>query len=129
LNPLPNTLHLNGTFTINGLSGANPLANTAIDLDQSTAYFAYAGANPASLIQAALKTGYNAGAWNGSGAGVTGAIRSAAAAIGPANVFGAGYADSADALVVGQPANTVEIRYTLMGMQIWIGLLILLMQY
>jgi len=29
-NPFPNTLHLNGTFTIAGLQGANPLANTAL---------------------------------------------------------------------------------------------------
>jgi len=119
---------LNGTFTIKRVERRQSAGEYRDRFGQSTAYFAYAGANPASLIQAALKTGYTPGAWNGR-ARRNGGDPIAAAAIGPANVFGAGYADSADALVVGQPANTVEIRYTLMGMQIWIGLLILLMQY
>jgi hypothetical protein len=111
-NPLPNSLHLNGTFTINGLSGASPLAGTTIDVGQSTVYFNYAGAaNPASFIQQALATGYNGGAWNGVATASAGAIASSAAA----GIFGVGYADSADGVVIGQPANTIEVRYTVAG--------------
>ncbi|HEY8747446.1 MAG TPA: hypothetical protein VIM11_05710 [Tepidisphaeraceae bacterium] len=115
-NPFPNTLHLNGTFTIAGLQGANPLANTALEIGQSTVYFNYAsGTSPVSAIQAALAVGYNGGGWNGSAAGLIGAITSATAAGGPANTFGLGFADSADGIVAGQTSNTVEIRYTVMG--------------
>jgi hypothetical protein len=111
-NPLPNLMHLNGTFTINGLSGANPLATTQFEIAQSTVYFSYSAASPATVIAAALKLGYNGGAWNGSGGGV---ITSNAAAGGAPGVFGVGYADSVDGVVSGQPANTVEVRYTMMG--------------
>ncbi len=114
--PLPNTLHLNGTFTINGLQGPNPFSATTMEIGQSTVYVNYAGGpSPAAAILAALGGGYNGGAWNGSGAGASGAITSTAAAGGPANTFGIGYADSVDGMVSGQPANTVEIRYTVMG--------------
>src|SRR5581483_769534 len=66
-------------------------------------------------IQAALATGYNAGSWNGAPDPLNGAITSANAAAAPPNVYGIGYADSSDALIPGQPANTVELRYTLVG--------------
>jgi hypothetical protein len=115
-NPLPNTLHLNGTFTINGLSGANPFSGMAMEIGQSTVYVNYAsGPSPADAIFAALQSGYNAGGWNGAGTGASGAITSTTAVGGPVGVFGIGYADSADGVVAGQPTNTVEIRYTLMG--------------
>jgi hypothetical protein len=115
-NPLPNTHHLNGSFTINGLSGTNPFSGTTLEIGQSTVYVNYAdGPSPAAAIFAALQGGCNGGAWNGSGAGVSGAITSVTAASGPAGAFGIGFADSADGMVAGQPANTVEIRYTLMG--------------
>jgi hypothetical protein len=114
--PLPGVVHLNGTFTFNGFTGANPLAGTKLDLGQSTLYINYAsGPTPAALIQQYLANGYNAGAWNGVATASTGVITSATAAAGPLNVFAVGYADSADAFVTGQPANTIEIRYTLMG--------------
>ena len=115
-NPLPNNLHLNGAFTINGLQGVNPLANTTIDVGQSTVYFNYAGgASPASAIRQALVQGYNGGAWNGVATASVGSIISTAAAGGAGGVMGVGYADSFDGVVTGQPANTVEVRYTVMG--------------
>jgi len=113
-NPFPNILHLNGTFTVSGMQGSNPLGNTQIEIGQSTVYFAYTAASPVAQIQAALTAGYNGGAGNGT-AGIEGAITSTAAAGGPLNTFGIGYADSADGIVVGQPANTVEVRYTAIG--------------
>jgi hypothetical protein len=112
--PFPSILHLNGTFTIGAMQGANPLANTQIEIGHSTVYFAYAASSPASFVLAALTAGYNNGAWNGL-ASTSGAITSTTAAAGPANTFGIGYADSTDGIVVGQPANTVEVRYTAMG--------------
>jgi len=115
-NPLPNTIHLNGTFTINGLSGVNPLAGTNLEIGQSTVYLFYgAGANPASTIQQYLANGYNGGAWNGTPTVSTGVITSTAAATGGANKFGVGFVDSADGLIAGQPVNTVELRFTVMG--------------
>ena len=115
-NPLPNIVHFNGSFTVNGLSGVNPLANTNFEVGQSTLYFAYTpGASPVAVIGAALQNGFNGGAWNGSSASVGGSITSTAAAGGPAGVFGVGFADSVDGVVSGQPANTVEVRYTVMG--------------
>ncbi len=113
--PLPHFLALNGTFTITGLQGTNPFAGSTIDLTQSTLYFSYVpGQSPTSLIQQALKAGYNNGTWTGSGAGLSGAFTSSAAAINSAK-FALGYADSADGYIAGQPANTIEIRYTVAG--------------
>ncbi len=115
-NPLPNIVHFNGTFTVNGLSGASPFANTLLEVGQSTVYFGYTpGSSPAAAVAAGLSAGFNGGAWNGSAASSSGAITSAAAAGGPAGVFGVGWADSTDGVVVGQPTNTVELRYTAMG--------------
>jgi ELWxxDGT repeat protein/autotransporter-associated beta strand protein len=114
--PLPNLVHLNGTFTINGLGsgGANPFAGTTLEIGQSTLYFSYApGQSSAPLIRQYLTSGYAGGAWNGTSA--AGAINSALAAGGPAGLYGIGYADSADGIVSGQPANTVEVRYTVNG--------------
>jgi len=115
-NPLPSIIHFNGTFTINGFTGSNPLAGKKLDIGQSTLYFNYAGSSStASMIQQYIAGGYNGGAWNGVPTVSTGVITSAAAASGPTGVFGVGFADSADGVVVGQPANTVEVRYTVMG--------------
>jgi len=114
-NPLPNNIHLNGAFTINGLSGANPLAATNLEIGQSTVFFAYGGADPVSFVRQALAAGYNGGAWNRVATASVGAITSTAAAGGALNLFGVGFADSADGIVAGQTANTVEIRYTVEG--------------
>ena len=116
-NPLPNNLHLNGTFTINGLA-SNPatLANTTLEIGNSTLYFTYTpGQSPAAIVQQALLQGYNNGTWTGTPTASTGAILSTSAAGGPTNMYGIGYVDSADNLIPGQPANTVEVRYTVMG--------------
>jgi hypothetical protein len=42
-------------------------------------------------------------------------ITSALAAAAPLNTFSIGYADSADGVIPGQPANSVEVRYTRTG--------------
>ncbi|HEY8748037.1 MAG TPA: FG-GAP-like repeat-containing protein, partial [Tepidisphaeraceae bacterium] len=115
-NPLPNSIHLNGAFTVSGLSPSNPLAATTLDIGQSTVYLFYGGAaSPISTIQQYLTNGYNGGTWNGTPTASTGVITSASAASGPANGFGVGFADSADGFIAGQPANTIELLYTAMG--------------
>jgi hypothetical protein len=115
-NPLPAVLHLDGTFTISGLTGTNPLINTTLEIGTGTIYLNYAGpaADPLASVTGYLKNGYDSGAWKGSATASTGAIVSTAAAGMPAHNVGIGYADSADGLVP-LPANTIELKYTLYG--------------
>ena len=115
--PLPNILHLNGNFTINGLVGSNPLANTNLEIGKSTVYISYANpsSDPLTAIQGYLQTGYNNGLWTGTPTPTTGVITSSAAAAIVNQTTAIGYADSADGIIAGQPANTVELKYTLYG--------------
>jgi len=112
-NPLPNVFHLNGTFTINGLRGAAPLAGTNLEMGKSTVWISYSGTSPASMILAALAAGYNGGAWNGTSAG--GVITSSAPAGNGNHNTGIGWADSADGTGVNAVPNSVELKYTLVG--------------
>jgi hypothetical protein len=115
-NPFPQFLHLNGSFTFIGMPASGALSGSTIDIGQSTVNIIYFnGASPASMVQHYLQNGYNAGTWNGAAPASDGAIVSSAAAAGPAGVYGVGYADWIDGVVSGQTANTVELRYTLMG--------------
>jgi hypothetical protein len=116
-NPLPNVLHLNGTFTINGLSGSNPLTNTNLDIGDSTIYISYAdpSTDPLPLIQQYLQTGYNNGLWTGTPTSTTGVITSTAAASNASHSTGIGYADSAEAIGVNATPDTIELKYTLYG--------------
>ncbi|HEY8747894.1 MAG TPA: hypothetical protein VIM11_07960 [Tepidisphaeraceae bacterium] len=82
-------------------SGALDLSNNALQVTYSS--------DPAAAIRGYLSTGYNAGAWTGAG------LRSSTAASGPANKFSLGLGDSADNVVSGLPANTLVVRYTVMG--------------
>lgn len=110
--PLPAALHLSGTFNLNGLSGTSPLAGHTLEIGKSTVFIGYpVGQSPLPLIQQYLRTGYNGGAWNGTG--TAGVITSAAAAANPK--YAIGYADSADGTGINPNANTVELKYTLSG--------------
>jgi len=115
-NPLPKTIHLNGTFTLNGLSGTNLLANTNLEIGASTVYIPYANAasDPLSAIRGYLQNGYSNGLWTGVPTATTGVITSAAAAANVNRTTGIGYADSGEGLV-SLPANTIELKYTLYG--------------
>jgi autotransporter-associated beta strand protein len=87
-----------------------------LDLKNNTMFVNYgAGADPIATLRADLANGYNGGGWNGTPTVSTAVITSSTAASGPANTFAVGYADSADGFVAGQPANSIEIRYTVMG--------------
>jgi predicted outer membrane repeat protein len=112
--PLPESLRLNGTLTISGLSGNNPMGGTSLDIEQSTVYISYAtGPDPLAAILLFLKIGYDAGDWEGVPSPTDGAIISSSAQSNPGYMIG--YADSADGIVAGQPANTIELKYTLAG--------------
>jgi autotransporter-associated beta strand protein len=94
------------TITSLAISGSGTL-----DVNNNHVIINYgSGADPIASIAALLTTGYNGGAWNGSG----GIVSSAAAA--NSGSYGLGYADSADP---GNPAGlssgTIEIKYTLLG--------------
>ena len=112
-NPLPNILHLNGTFTIDNLAADNPLAGTMLEIGRSTVYVSYSDSDPLSQIRGYLKNGFNHGAWNGTAA--AGLITSTPAAQNALQTTAIGYADSADGIVPGQSVNTIELKYTLYG--------------
>jgi hypothetical protein len=89
-----------------------------LDLTDEDVIVDYAGASPLATIQALLTAGYNAGAWNGSGA-----IISSSAAAAAAGNTGVGFAEATDIFTV-FPAtfaaqavdNTaVLLKYTLYG--------------
>jgi RHS repeat-associated protein len=116
-NPLPDTLHLNGTFTIAGLQGANPLAGRTLEIGKSTVYISYSGPtnDPIFAIRPYLQAGYNSGAWNGTATATTGVITSTAAQGNPSHNTAIGYADWADGQGVNATPNTIELKYTLYG--------------
>ncbi|HSZ59474.1 MAG TPA: dockerin type I domain-containing protein, partial [Tepidisphaeraceae bacterium] len=113
--PLANTLHLNGTFTIDGLQGADPLADTTVDIGRSTVFITYSGSDPLAAIQSYIKNGYNSGAWNGTPTASTGVVTSTAAQANLNHTTAIGYADSADGQGINTTPNTIELKYTLSG--------------
>jgi autotransporter-associated beta strand protein len=91
------------------LSALSITANSTLDIGNNHIIINYgSGADPISSIVAMIASGYNAGAWNG-----TGIISSAAAAT---SGYGIGFADSAD---TGNPgglsSGQIELMYTLLG--------------
>ncbi|HEY8751886.1 MAG TPA: C2 family cysteine protease, partial [Tepidisphaeraceae bacterium] len=118
-NALPNMLHLNGTFTVNGLSNTNPFAGTTLELGQSTVFINYANAGADAATKALIKTylanGFNGGAWTGVPTASTGVITSTAARNNVNHNTGIGWADSSDGTGVNTTPNTIELKYTLNG--------------
>jgi autotransporter-associated beta strand protein len=101
----PPTSSINLSSLAISSNGTLDLANNHIIIN----YGAAGGGDPIASISALIKSGFNGGAWTG-----TGITSSAAAA--NAGSYGIGYADSADA---GNPAGLasgqIEIMYTLLG--------------
>jgi hypothetical protein len=118
-NPLPGTLHLHGTFTINGLQGTSPLAGTTLEIGRSTVFISYTSSDlisdPISAIKSYLRAGYNNGGWNGTPTASTGVVTSAAAAANSNHNTAIGFADWADGQGVNTVPNTIELTYTLYG--------------
>jgi hypothetical protein len=120
-NPLPAILHLNGTSTIDGLQGANPLVGRTLDIGTSTVYISYADIadDPIFAIRAYLQAGHNSGPadipWSGSPTALAGIITSATAENDPTHATAIGYADSSDGQGINPIPNTIELKYTLTG--------------
>jgi beta-glucanase (GH16 family) len=68
------------------------------------------GSDPISTIAGYIKSGYNGGAWIG-----TGIISAAARAPTNGLYYGLGYADGKDRVVSGLSSGQIEIKYTLLG--------------
>ena len=84
------------------------IGNGTLDTGVYSLVINYDGsANPIAAIRSCLATGYNGGAWNGSG------ISSSAAAANPG--YALAYADGADGLTPGLSSGQIEIKYTLYG--------------
>ncbi|HSZ55767.1 MAG TPA: hypothetical protein VK797_08910, partial [Tepidisphaeraceae bacterium] len=114
-NPVPATVHLNGTFVLNGLQGTNPLAGTTLDINRSTLFISYTSSDPIAAIQSYLRNAYNNGAWNGTPTATAGVITSLAAQSNPGHNTAIGYADFADGQGIDPVPNTVELTCTLYG--------------
>jgi len=81
-----------------------------LDLANNALMIHYApGFDPLSTIVGYLASGYDNGKWDGSG------IISSTAAANPLQTTAIAYVDSADGLVPGLPADTIELKYTLYG--------------
>ena len=103
------TLRLTPYSGVSSESSLSIKAGSALDIINNHLFINYgANADPISTIAGYLKSGYNGGAWNGTG------IDSSAVAIN-AN-YAIGYADAADP---GNPAGLssggIEVKYTLYG--------------
>ena len=100
-------------FTAN-IASLNISAGGKLDLGNNKMFINYgSSSDPIATIRGYLANGYNNGAWTGTSNG--GNILSTRAAANAAQTTAIGYADSADGLIAGQPANTVELMYTLYG--------------
>jgi hypothetical protein len=85
-----------------------------LDLTNSTLFINYGSAvDPVGNIRGELSAGYNNGTWAGTPTPSAGVITSTAART--HNGYMIGYADSADGVISGLPANTIELKYTLGG--------------
>ncbi|HUB25227.1 MAG TPA: hypothetical protein VL992_07335 [Tepidisphaeraceae bacterium] len=100
-----------GTFAVQSLTLQG---NAQVDLQSATLFIDYGALpDPVSTIYSYLASGYNGGAWNG-----TGIISSTTAAenVGQGNiVYDVGYADGADGVVSGLSSGQIEIMPTLAG--------------
>jgi hypothetical protein len=94
-----------GFSTITSLSISG---NGTIDMTNNGLYIDFGSASdPITTIAGYLKSGYNSGAWTGTG------IDSSSAAVNPS--YALGYADGIDGVVSGLITGQIEIAYTLYG--------------
>ncbi len=90
------------------VSSLTILTGSTLDLTNNHLIINYAGgADPVATIRQYLQSGYNNGAWNGTG------ISSSTAAA--ASSYALGYADGADGIVAGLSSGQIEVKYTLYG--------------
>jgi arabinogalactan endo-1,4-beta-galactosidase len=103
------TVSVTGTGTV---LQVDSLSNGGtIDLQNNELLINYSNGNdPVATIRAELATGYNNGGWNG-----TGIISSTAQSATNGLLYGVGYADGTDGVVVGLSSGQIEVKYTLLG--------------
>lgn len=103
-----NTLQLAVGAGASTVSSLTINTGSTLDLTNNSLIINYAGsADPVATIRQYLASGYNGGAWNGTG------ISSSSAA---ANTrYALGYADGADGIVQGLSSGQIELKYTLYG--------------
>ena len=85
-------------------------SGSQVDLTNNHIFIDYGSSDPITTIASYIKAGYNSGNWNGPG------IMSTTAQT-PTNglLYGVGYADGADNVVVGLSSGQIEVKYTLLG--------------
>ena len=110
-------LNIGGGSQVMLAPGAMPLATTLsctglsidptgkLDLTNNSLQLSYAGPDPVATVHSYLSSGYNGGAWNGSG--IDSSSADAAHTL--------GFADAADGIVSGLPANTILVRFAREG--------------
>jgi lysophospholipase L1-like esterase len=97
-----------GTESVLSVSSLEIAAGGTLDVQNNEVIISYAsGQDPISTVKSLLASGYNGGAWNG-----TGIISSTAAQNGH---YSLGYADGADGVVPGLSSGQIEIKYALYG--------------
>jgi len=92
---------------LNGLS----INGGTLDLSDNELFITYgSGSDPMSTIYSYLQSGYNNGAWNG-----TGIISTSAQTPTNGLNYGLGYSDGQDGVVSGLSSGQIEVKYTLLG--------------
>jgi hypothetical protein len=97
------------TSAIN-LTSLSITGNGVLDLNNNHVIITYGSSDPISAIAGYLKTGYNAGAWNG-----LGGIDTSAPLTVNGLKYGLGFADGKDGKVAGLSSGQIEVAYTLLG--------------
>jgi hypothetical protein len=104
------TVAHNSTPALNNTNSLTVAPGGKLDLTNSTLFIHYTqGSDPLSTIIGYVRSGYDNGLWDGSG------IASSTAAANSLHTTAIAIVDSADGLVAGMPANTIELKYTLYG--------------
>jgi predicted outer membrane repeat protein len=105
------SLQLLGNSTIGGLLTIQD--GGSLDLTDATLIIDFgSNADPIATIASYIGSGYNGGAWNGSG--IVSSTVQAANEDGTL-IYGIGYADGADGIVSGLSSGQIELKPTLMG--------------
>jgi hypothetical protein len=106
-----NTTLGSGVVTSNvTISSLTISGNGVLDIENNHIIITYGASDPFATIYGYLESGYNDGAWNG-----TGIISSTARSINGSSVYGIGFADGADGVVSGLSSGQIELKYTLLG--------------
>jgi hypothetical protein len=105
------TVQLPENSGVAGVAGLSMPATGIFDITNNHLLINYgSGSDPIASIAAYIKSGFNAGAWNGPGI-----ISSTAQTLTNGFRYGVGWADGADGVVAGLTSGEIEVKYTLLG--------------